>query len=271
MWSRKLANSEAKDLLEERDRALSELAQRMALDLDKVEYHRRWLIQVTDAVAADKASLLRDALERAGLLRVDWRRAKFSFVHLTFQEFYLAQALKPAGLKPALQQYWHDPRYEETLGLLISMLFEDGCLEEIEKSICWLIGWGEQIHQQNSNVLYQKQNSPLRIALHLLQRAGVQIEKLPNLENFIRNKIDSFPLRRLALACDKNTPSHFFAQLARDPDGDVRWGAAGNPNTPPETLAQLARDPDMDVRWGAAGNPNTPPEMLAQLARDPDK
>jgi predicted NACHT family NTPase len=41
MWSRKLANSAAEDLLEERDRALSELAQRMALDLDKVESHRR--------------------------------------------------------------------------------------------------------------------------------------------------------------------------------------------------------------------------------------
>jgi hypothetical protein len=84
MWSRKLANSEAEDLIEERDRVLTELARQMALDLEKVECNRRSLIQATNDVVTNKAEakLLRDALERSGLLKVDRRRAVFSFVHL---------------------------------------------------------------------------------------------------------------------------------------------------------------------------------------------
>src|SRR4051794_27827725 len=49
-------------------------------------------------------------------------REAVRFFHLTFQEFHLARTLMDGEFRLALQRYWQDPRYEEALGLLLSLL-----------------------------------------------------------------------------------------------------------------------------------------------------
>jgi hypothetical protein len=70
MWSRKLSQSEARDMIEERDRVLVEMARQMELDLNRVEYKWPSLVAATKNIAGEQARLLRDALERSGLVRV---------------------------------------------------------------------------------------------------------------------------------------------------------------------------------------------------------
>lgn len=73
------------------------------------------------------------------------------------------------------------------------------------------------------------------------------------------------------LARARSLPKGVTAQLARDPDPEVRRALAGNPLLPPELLARLAADPEAGVRAVAAAAWADPPEeALRALLTDPD-
>jgi hypothetical protein len=264
MWHDKLPSTDAERLLEARDRALTELAQKMSLD--HVEHSLVTLIQTTEKLATG----LRDALERAGLLRVDRRRAVFRFLHLTFQEFYLARALEPGGLRQPLERHWADARYEETLALLASLLIGAGRAAEVDSALCWLLKWGARTHRRNPRVLWRLRRSPVRVVLHLLRSAGAPWEKLQQTASWIEKWLRSSPVRRAAVASDHSAPTGVLAVLGRDHDNYLRRVVATNPAAPAEVLAALARDGDSEVRCGVAKNHAAPSEVLAALAYDND-
>ena len=269
MWHRKLPRSEAERLLEGRDCALIKLAQQMALE--HVEHALLALVQTSEEVAPGQGLLLREALERAGLLHVDPRRGTFRFLHLTFQEFFLARSLEPAGMRKALERYWSDARYEETLALLASLLNESEQATDLDGAVCWLLKWGSRTHQRDPRLLWQMRRSPLRVVLHLLRRAGVSWDELPQTASWLKDWLRSSPLGRLAVAEDADVPPDVLAMLARDAEVEVRSSVARNRATPPEVLAMLAHDADVEVRSSVAGNLVTPAEVFASLASDTDE
>jgi predicted NACHT family NTPase len=126
MWHRKLKTDPAAlSLREDRDEYLSEKAATMGLDTLRV------------ALSSKTGKNLERGLRKSGLLRVDDITGTFEFVHLTFQEHYLARSLAKKSLKAALQKYWMHPRFEETLALVISILFQEKRSQEIP--IAWSI------------------------------------------------------------------------------------------------------------------------------------
>jgi hypothetical protein len=268
MWHRKLPRGAAERLLDGRDHTLAELAKKMALD--RVEYALVNLLRTTQVVAVAEGHLLRDALERAGLLRVDSRRGVFSFLHLTFQEFYLARALEPGGLRRPLEQHWSDARYEETLALLASLLLEAKRAVEVDKAVCWLLEWSSLTHRRDRRLLWKQRRSPLRVALHLLRRAGASWGELPRTTCWLEAWLRYSPLGRRAIAGDDRVPTELLTALARDDDEDVRKVLAWNPAVPAGVFAALARDDDVYVRWHVAASAVTPGEVLAAFARDDD-
>jgi hypothetical protein len=287
-WSRRLPEQNQVILRAWRDPVLRALARLLALD--RVE---TGLSDLTAAIAAEKAPVaIEVALQESGLLVIDRGLGRIRFPHLTFQEYFLAQALAPAGVSAAVTEHWHDQRYEETLALLLSLhAGSAGGTKEVATALQALVAWGRETHRRDPKVLWHIGRSPLRVALHLLRRAGVVAiseELVP---------LDSAPLSLLlALASDKNIPSELLRALADAPDS-VGWNAHNTISMlgpshvalgriwdeevssyvdasdamPPGTLAALARDPSIDVRARAAGNPATPPDSLAVLARDPDE
>jgi hypothetical protein len=164
------------------------------------------LEEASSRVAGPDGRSLIAYLQHAGLVRLHlWEQV--DFVHLTFQEFYLAQALRQHGLLQALQRHWGEARYEETLGLLISLLWQDGQYTDIDQGVRWLVAWGEAAHRHTPHRLWQHRRSPLRVALHLLYRAGVSLEHLPTTAGFLWEKICSSQARKEATAVDAKTPS----------------------------------------------------------------
>lgn len=134
LWDRKLdPEHDCRYLGEERDRLLTSLAEQMGIESLEGQFGR--LVQVAREVASDNHKALIGCLGQTGLLSIDKRRDRFGYVHLTFQEYYLAQSLLAEGLKSALERHWDEPRYEETLSLLISLLAEQGQIQAIEESI----------------------------------------------------------------------------------------------------------------------------------------
>ena len=269
MWNRKpTLLPEAPYMTDQRDHALTDLAQEMRLE--QIEAPLSQLMQAAQKAESTHPRLLIKGLKRAGIVRINPRLERFGFVHLTFQEFYLARALQPSGLQPALERFWGEARYEETLGLLIALLSQDGQHGGIAQGIQWLVEWGERIHRKDPHILWRKRRSPLRVALHLLYRAGIALEELAQTRIYIWEKVNRSVIRKLAVAWDAYTPTTTLATLAHDQNQDVRRRVAQNTNTLPEILTALAHDQDQYVREGVAKNANTPPETLAALAHDQD-
>lgn len=269
LWDRKLdPEHDCRYLGDKRDRLLTMLAEEMGIK--SLEGRLGRLVQVAREVASDDHKALIGCLGQTGLLSIDKRRERFGYAHLTFQEYYLAQSLLAEGLKSALERHWDQPRYEETLSLLISLLAEQRELQTIEESIQWLLTWGEATHQRDPQILWWKRRSPLRTALHLLWRSALRWEAIPDAEVLLWDRIGRNRLCKLAVTFDKKCPAPLLARLARDPDEDVRRGVVHNPNTPAEILVCLRSDSDFGVRMGVAGNPNTPAETLVRLSSDPD-
>ena len=291
MWSRKLSNlPDASSRTKQRDRVLTNLAQRMGME--HIEVSLSLLEQAASDVDASTFQVLIDYLKRAGIV-LQQRWEKVSFVHLTFQEFYLARALRQRTFQQVLEHYWDDARYEETLGLQISLLRQDSQHTDIDQGIRWLVEWGEDTHRRDPHILWQKRRSPLRVALHLLHRSGVTLEQLPHTEGLLWEKVRRSIWRQWATAMDVKTPPYILKVLAQDAiesmhqliaahpstppetltrltqhaNPHVRWQAAAHPSTLPGILAQLAQDTDSHMRWVVAGNPSTPPEILAQLVQ----
>jgi hypothetical protein len=191
LWRRRLARRpEAQFRMHERDQVLTELARRMGMA--QIEAPLAWLTQAASRVAGADGQSLIAALQHAGLVRLrPWEQ--MDFMHLTVQEFYLAQALRDQSLSQVLGQHWDDARYEETLGLLIAMLYQAQQFEEIEQGLQWLVEWGEATHRRTPAMLWQRRRSPLRVALHLLHRAGVPLEDMPHTADFLWKQVKGFP------------------------------------------------------------------------------
>lgn len=233
MWDRRLRDRpEVLYLTSQRDAVLVELAEKMGLEPSA---SMSWLEQSVRNAEPIHFIALIEGLKQAGVLLVDTRRGTFGFLHLTFQEFYLAQALRRRGLHKVLKQHWGDPRYEESLGLLISLLFQDRELEAIDVGIQWLVELSEATYRKDLRVLWRRQRSPLRVALlllsplrvalHLLTRAGL-VSESPSMD-FLWKRISRSKLRKVAVAADAKTPEPFLARLAEDKDQDVRRDVAG--------------------------------------------
>jgi hypothetical protein len=77
-------------------------------------------------------------------------------------------------------------------------------------------------------------------------------------------------VRRLAAAHPATSGQH-LAQLAADPNWEIREMVAAHPNTAPDDLVRLSADGDRDVRRNVAGNPNTPPGTVELLRSDADR
>ncbi len=212
LWHRKLKDEPSVlDLWEERDEFLTRAAETMGLTVLKKRF--------------SSCSLeLRYGLRKSGLLRVDERSGEYEFVHLTFHEYYLARFLAKESLKSVLQKHWNNPRYEETLGLLISILFREERFIDIEEGIQWLV-------HLTPKVLWNLRCSPLRVALHILGRSGIPIEGpgLAKLSALLAELvIDGSAWRRKALSLDRFTPSMLLAKLAQDENKGVRARVAWN-------------------------------------------
>jgi Leucine rich repeat variant len=228
LWRRRLADRpEAHSRADERDQVLTELAGRMGMA--QIEAPLAWLTQAASRVAGADGQSLVASLQHAGLVRLrPWE--KVDFMHLTVQEFYLAQALSEQKLTQVLQEHWDDARYEEPLGLLITMLYQAQQFEDIEQGLRWLVDWGEGIHRRTPAMLWHRRRSPLRVALHLLHRAGVPVEHLPHMADFLWEQLSRAPRR------------WFFWELLRrsallDEIKDlgwwlVEWGEATHPLGP---------------------------------------
>jgi hypothetical protein len=149
------------------------------------------------------------------------------------------------------------PAIAEPLALLVSLLVQDGGVEKVDQGIAWFIKWGRQTHRNDPQIFWNKGRSPLRVALHLLQLAGVPLASLPQATALVEEFLYQSPWRALAVAIDANTPPPVLARVAEYPQLMVRMRVAGNPATPAEVLARLAADSHEVVRKEVAGNPAT--------------
>jgi hypothetical protein len=242
---------------------LDRLADKMKLD--RIEAPLALLVE---ACANDQP--LYDALRSSGILTIDRDRACFAFIHLTFQEYHLARALR-ATAGAALQLHWREASYEETLALLLGMEADaDNGDESVAAALDGLVRTGLRLFRDKPEELFQLGRSPIRVALHLLERSGTdRTVVLPKVRSLwpVRKWSHSF---KEAVAADRRSPPAVLDLLASDPNAWVRSWAAENPSTPAAALETLARDSDKWVRLGAASNPSTPAATLETLARDPD-
>jgi predicted NACHT family NTPase len=128
------------------------------------------------AKSPEQYQLLMHAIHEAGIIQLRGpQRLLAEFLHLTFQEFFLAEALlEREGLQQALQEHWRNPRYEETLGLLWAMAES----EERHQGTVYLIKQGCQ-DAQGQSFQTPKKRSGLRTALHLWSKSGLSLEAHP--------------------------------------------------------------------------------------------
>ena len=238
IWRSKLGGEPgAMDIIDLRDDLLTGIAKVMGLDIIKAP--SSLLLKTAREIAPQDWSKLVDWVKKSGILRLDTHE-QFEFVHLTFQEFYLARSLSGENFEVTLMKHWHQPQYEETLALNIALLAQKNLYVEIDNAIRSLVNWGEKIHCKNPKFLWQLRCSPLRTVLHLLNRAGIALNMLPNI-NFILKKIcrpRNFHsrrrplrfLRRLAVARDSQTPGDILVFLASDSNTDIQRAALANFN-----------------------------------------
>ncbi len=252
LWERRLRDRPALlALAPARDAALAALAASMGL---------KALETKPEALCrAGMTPELREALRRSGLLRFDDRRERVGFPHLTFQEYHLARAWLERPFAAVLEEHWADPRHEEALALLIALHAQEGRVAMVEAALRAFVAGARAAHAAHRERLWSVGRSPLRTALHLLARAAVS----PN--PTLPISLPTEPLLvRLAIARDDHAPAAALAELARDPEREVRRAVAGNAAAPAAALAELGRDPDEWVRrWAAAAA--AAPAALAEL------
>lgn len=207
---------------------------------------------------------LRNVALTAGILK-DYGH-HYEFLHLTFQEWCLAQAnIQKSSLVDVVQRHWQQPDYQEVLALTWSLSTAGQRKEATE----WLIDQGYHVRIINGK---ERTFSGLRTALHVWRRSGVAMAAEGNgIETYLWDHCQTSDLRKIAIAADSQTPSEVLGKLAKDPHGNVRMSVAENANTPAEVLTRLMADDDQYVRWCVAGNANTPAEMLTRLAADDDQ
>lgn len=216
----------------------------------------------------EAASDLARALIESGLLRSTGPRfTHYEFYHLTFQEWFLAKAIyEDMGVVRALESYWLDPRFEETLALLWGLASPTERGEATRR----LVELGCQVTTVGGRT---RLRSGLRAALQLWQRSGAQISDEGVLA-FILTQLgpQGSPadpsMRRMTVAWDPESPSELIRALANDDDPEVRTLLAANAGAPADVLSELARDPSIEVRCAVASNPSVPAEASLGLATD---
>ena len=307
MWQRKVGDEELYlRLTEHRDPTLAAVAE--SLGMEKVEGVLSNLIRVARESTDDPehAATLVDWLARAGLVRIDRRRELFAFIHKTFQEYYLARSLEADGFLVALQKYWRDDRYEETLSLLAALIIEGRRYDEVEHGVRWLLTFAEGLATRSPTVTTVGKRAPavpsvggqlpasppaiappppvraarqrpeiqwpsLRAALRLLARAGA-----PLLDVSFRSLLEALWQRLastseefvLSVASDERVPPAVLLRLASARHSDVRWAVANNRSAPSAALETLAVDLDGLVRGAVASNPAAAPDLLFLLGSD---
>ncbi len=207
-----------------------------------------------------KDTLLNVALT-AGLLK-DYGH-HYEFLHLTFQEWCLAQAnIQQSSLVDVVKRYWQQPDYQEVLALTWSL----STAEQRKAATEWLIDQRYDVRIINGK---ERTFSGLRTALHLWRRSGVSMAEEGNgIDAYVWNYCQTSELRKIAIAVDRQTPGEVLAKLAEDHDANVRQQVAENVSTPAEALTRLAADDDRGVRMWAAWHASTPAEALTRLAVD---
>ncbi len=227
MWRRRIVDPDRRERLRPwRDKVLDALAGRM--ELRTVETG----LDDLDAAVAGVPGAPPDitaALQDAGLLVAEEHREAVRFFHLTFQEFHLARTLASGEFRNALQRYWRNPRYEEILGLLLSMLAAQGRTSEAADGLGWLLDWGVATYRADPAALWRSRRSPLRVCLHLVRRAAVEAAALGSMAEHLRAVIARSPLLRIAVVSSSLMPGFLLTSLARDEDAYVRRAVAENP------------------------------------------
>ncbi|MDX2006883.1 MAG: CHAT domain-containing protein [Meiothermus sp.] len=205
------------------------------------------------------------ALLEAGLLvKVGKDSSQHRFVHLTFQEYALAQemVLGVSGeerdvskrLEQALVNYWDKEGLEPTLALATAIAWKKtGNVSKPFEAL--LNSWSEG------------KPSAVVQAMHLYAASAIECHKTTML---LQNRLPNHSIAHLKIAQDKQAPRAMLLKLAASQDTDVLRSLAENPSTPVEALLKLAASQDIDVLVRLAGNPSTPVEALLKLADSQD-
>jgi NACHT domain len=303
MWHRNLINflstPEYDRITTYRDDTLTALAG--ALGLQRVTETLGFLKDVTRRVCEDSTHVVTACLDRSGILKVERSRNSFGFLHLTFHEYFLAQSLRAEGLAAALGRYWDKPRYEETLALLVSLLVNLGEDAVVEAALCDFIDFWQTAHSDDPEAMWEIGRSPLRVALHVLARAGEDVvARGSRLERKLLDAVAVSLERKIAVASDYRMPRWILEKLAHDPDAKVRSRVVENRSSrslmgeqldnnpaaqPPHPRAEVNRVEEGDssgasyeylplrpehlndsARVAMARNPSTPADVLVELA-----
>ena len=133
----------------------------------------------------------------------------------------------------------------ETLRVLVS----DSTLREIEKSCI--------AEYPDSPNLYNV------IARNLREEVAAHPNVTPDILSGCEEELACVQRRRKA--DDAGTSGEELAQLAKNPDGRIRFAVASHCNTRAETLARLAFDTDGRVRYAVSLNPNIPQRAIDSI------
>ncbi len=264
MWLTKLHGLSATDSdAQLRDEILEALAGRIGL---VAEIGRTEVINTIRRHPHNPApDRLLDQLSRAGILSRSWSGA-YAFVHLTFQEFYLARWLESEGFESVLEQRWDDARYDEVLALMMARLVESGGATTVEKVLTRFVEKGQEWFDREPQDLYECGRSPLRTAIRLVNRSGVPDQSLPSLVATLWSLVGRSLLRKLTMSRDPETIPALLANLAMDADEDVRRNSLVNPNTPRRVIAMAMRLPGERSRATKYASTNGSPTLIAELA-----
>ncbi|MGF7212454.1 hypothetical protein GGE65_007081 [Skermanella aerolata] len=268
LWARRVKGTNQEGLRLYRDEVLTRLAAGMTLEQIVAPVGAFDIAIQKMGIEYSERVLLISALKACGLLR--FAREKFEFLHLTFQEFYLATHLMLRPFIEVLDELWDKPRYEETLALLVALAVEQGKADEVDRALLTFVKGHFDRHRDDRRTLWRKGRSPLRLVVHVLSRAAIKAETLSLTWACLLDLMSapSSPLLRLALASDHRSLPPILARLAVDDDASVRWIVAWNAATPAQILVRLATDDDAVVRARAVDNAAAPAEPLARRAAD---
>jgi hypothetical protein len=270
IWSRTLSRPEEWDLSVLRDCVLKQAA---AGPEAPGEAWSDWQVVIRASEAAaptERAQLLRNTLQRSGLLHVSLRFARFRFALPIIGAFYRADTLADERLPTVLDRLCDAPDRAEAVALLISKLFEAGQVPPLDAALDAFVQHWLGSHRRDPHDLWQRRLSPIRMILHVLQESGVPLARLARLRRRLSDMMQASAACALALANATVAPGELLADLEKSGDVAVRRAVAANRAAPAEVLGRLARDADTQVRQSVALNWGTPMLARVALASDPD-
>jgi hypothetical protein len=198
---------------------------------------------------------------------------QYWFAHRTFQEYALMRAWMldadhtvkkeelTARLKAQMLEHWQKEELLEPLALSIAFAHRQHA--KVYDALDTVIQIGlKPVKVDDMNI------SPLRRTLHLLQRAGVELESTE--QDRLLQYLNS-NLRKLVVAKDLDCPSFLLEIFANSQNMEIRSSVARNPSTPLIILEMLALEENEVVRGQVAENPSTPVSILEMLSLDKDE